>query len=86
MSISRRAFLFGSVSAPSLVMAAASARAWTSQPLGPEDGALYAARCEVSPHSEHLQKAMGLLEQAGIRLPLQTATACPVCGCNIAPT
>ena len=85
MSISRRAFLFGSVSAPAMAIGATQALALSTQTMGPEDSALMAAHCDVSPHSEHLQRALALLGKAGIPVPLAVAQACPICGCNIQP-
>ncbi len=86
MTVNRRFFLLGSVSAPALVLGAASARAWSSQPLGPQDGATYAARCDVLPHDGHLKQALDLLAKTGITVPLANAQACPICGCTITPT
>ncbi|PWR23033.1 hypothetical protein [Zavarzinia compransoris] len=85
MSISRRAFLFATVSTPAMALGATTALAWSTQDMGPEDAALFASRCEVGPHGGHLQRALALLGKAGVPLPLTAAEACPVCGCNIQP-
>ncbi|MCF4166285.1 hypothetical protein L2U69_11575 [Zavarzinia compransoris] len=85
MSISRRAFLFGSVSAPAMAFGATQALAWTTQDVGPRDEALMAARCNVSLHGDHLTRALKLLGAAGIATPLTVAQACPICGCDIQP-
>lgn len=85
MTISRRVFLFGTASAPALV-AAASARAWTTQDMGPADEALMVARCTPAPHdNSHLQRALELLGKAGVPVPLLSAQPCPLCGCTIQP-
>lgn len=85
MSISRRAFLFGSVSAPAMALGASQALAWSTQDMGPRDEALMATRCNVGPHGDHLTRALKLLGAAGIPVPLAVAQACPICGCDIQP-
>ncbi|RJF87228.1 hypothetical protein D3874_09460 [Oleomonas cavernae] len=86
MTLSRRVFLFGSASVPALALTAGSARAWSTQDVGPTEQSLMAARCTPAPHDNaHLQKALDLLGQAGVPIPLTTAQACPLCGCTIQP-
>lgn len=85
MTISRRVFLFGTASAPALV-AAASARAWSTQDMGPQDEALMATRCSAVPQANgHLQQALDLLGKAGVPIPLTSPQPCPICGCTIQP-